>query len=281
MIRRDGLCNHFLQQPVGAGKVGAGSGAEILVFPRASVQSFVQIADRVPPVAVDPFIVPETDDVKNLFPGDRVFPVEVRLLFGKKVKIILTPLRHILPRAAAEHRFPVIRCAAVRRRVPPDIKVCVRVVSGFFRLDKPPMPVRGVVQHQVHDNGNTPGMCAVPESLPVGHAAKLLRNRFIIRNIIAVVHTGGRIDRGHPDRVNPQFGQIIQLFGHAFQVADPVPVRVLKTARVNLIDDQIFIPVFFMLHAVHPFLGSAYIIRQFLGRCNRKTYHILFYPKTI
>ena len=46
--------------------------------------------------------------------------------------------------------------------------------------------------------------------------------------------------------------QIIQMCGNTIQITDTVSVAICKTSWINLIDHQIFIPVFFVFHFVLP-----------------------------
>jgi hypothetical protein len=65
----------------------------------------------------------------------------------------------------------------------------------------------------------------------------------VIGNVVAEVRHGGGEDRREPDRVDGEFRKIGQAPANAFEIADAVAVRVVKRARVNLIDDAALPPV--------------------------------------
>src|SRR3546814_2807304 len=52
----------------------------------------------------------------------------------------------------------------------------------------------------------------------------------------------GGINRGNPDRIDAESDQIIQPLLNAFQIADAIPVHILKGTGIDLIDDPAFPP---------------------------------------
>ena len=73
------------------------------------------------------------------------------------------------------------------------------------------MLVACMINDQVHDKFHPALVQAVQNSPECLHAAVFRRNVHVIRNIIAAVRSGRRIERREPDTVNAEFLQIVQL----------------------------------------------------------------------
>jgi hypothetical protein len=58
----------------------------------------------------------------------------------------------------------------------------------------------------------------------------------IIGHVVAEIRHGGGVDRRDPHRVDPEPGEVVEARRDARQIADPVAVRVLKRAGIDLID---------------------------------------------
>src|SRR3546814_10833714 len=80
----------------------------------------------------------------------------------------------------------------------------------------------------------------------------------IVGNVIAEIGHRGGINRGNPDRIDAESDQIIQPLLNAFQIADAIPVHILKGTGIDLIDDPAFPPG--NRHANKAF--GRYVIRQ-------------------
>src|ERR1035438_4083651 len=81
------------------------------------------------------------------------------------------------------------------------------------------------------------------QAVKVGQGAVLGVYILVIRDVIAEVDLRRGIAGSEPDGVNAQLLQVVQPRGNAVQVADAVAVRVLKAARVDLVDDGVLPPV--------------------------------------
>ena len=68
---------------------------------------------------------------------------------------------------------------------------------------------------------------------------------FVVGDVVAEVDLRRGIEGREPDGVDAQVLQVVEPLGDAVQVADAVAVRVLKAARVNLVDDGVLPPVLF------------------------------------
>ena len=117
---------------MGSFQIHACYGTDWLIHICTSVQTFIQIADGINAISVDTFLIPETDNIKNFLFGFRIIPVQIRLFFGKEMKIVLSSFRDIFPGASAKNRHPAVWSTTVRRRVTPDIVITVRVITGFL-----------------------------------------------------------------------------------------------------------------------------------------------------
>ena len=109
------------------------------------------LVDHIQPESAHAFIHPPEDHVVDLPAHLRVLPVEIRLLHRELVEIVLIYFRHPLPGRSAEGSFHFVRVLALRA-VPPHIIIMVRIVSGFLCLPKPPVFIRSMVEHQVHND---------------------------------------------------------------------------------------------------------------------------------
>ena len=202
-------------------------------------------ADHVHAEAVDALLQPPVHHAENLVPHGGVIPVEVRLLFRKKMHIVHAGLFIVLPDTAAEAGAPVVRQTAVLLPLTPDIIVTVGVVPGRTGLDKPPVLVRAVVHHQIHDDFQAEGMGLFQHRVEIRHGTELSHDILIIADVIPVVVVGRLVDRREPDGVRAELTDIFKPAGDAGQVPDAVAIGVLKAARVNLIYGASLPPFFF------------------------------------
>jgi hypothetical protein len=61
----------------------------------------------------------------------------------------------------------------------------------------------------------------------------------VVGDVVAEVRQRRRIDRRQPQRVDSEPRQMVEPRADAREVADPVAVRVLEGARVDLVDDPV------------------------------------------
>jgi hypothetical protein len=61
----------------------------------------------------------------------------------------------------------------------------------------------------------------------------------VVRDVVAEVRVRRRVDGRQPDRVGAELLDVVEARRNAAQVADAVPVRVLKGTRVDLVDDGV------------------------------------------
>ena len=136
---------------------------------------------------------------------------------------------------------PVIGQLAVRLCGPPDVIIGIRLDAppGFL---EPFVLVARVIDDQIHDKLHPALVKAVQNGPERLHAAVFRRDVHVIRNIIAAVRAGRRIERRKPDAVDAELFQIVQLFQHAPQIADPVSVAVTEASGPDLIKNLVLVP---------------------------------------
>src|ERR1700722_18994295 len=94
------------------------------------------------------------------------------------------------------------------------------------RALKPRVLIRGVIQDELGDDSEPPAMRLLEEVLEVGERAELLKLGGVIRDVVAVVLAGGRVERQEPERRDPQGLGIVELAREPAKVTDPVSVAV-------------------------------------------------------
>ncbi len=110
------------------------------------------------------------------------------------------------------------------------------------------MLVGGVIQHEVQNDADTAPVGFPQEDFEVLQRAILRCDIGVIRNIIATIPVGGGEVRREPDGIDAELGEVIQLFRHAFEIADAIPVPVGEGARIDLIENSSLPPFEFCLH---------------------------------
>src|SRR5574344_122740 len=152
------------------------------------------------------------------------------------MKIPSPRFRDIGPSAPAKIRSPVVwRDSVVALPFSPIIEISVRR-AGFLRFDEPPMLIRGVVHHQIHDNSNAPAFRFGNQMVHIRHRAEIRIDGAIVGNVIAIVGIGRSVNRRKPKDANAKVFQIVQLGNNSRDIPDAITIRIAKRARVDLID---------------------------------------------
>ncbi len=105
------------------------------------------------------------------------------------------------------------------------------------------MLIRGVIDHQVHDDLDVPLSRLRDELIHILHGAKLGVDPGVIADVIAVIRVGRRIDGAEPDNAHSQVLQLIQVGDDPLQIADAIAVTVLEAAGPDLIDYPLLPPL--------------------------------------
>ena len=190
------------------------------------------------PEPVDPAVEPELGDVQQGVLHLRMVPVQLRLLRQEIVQEILPPPRIPGPGRTAEHRLPVAGRRAVGLGIGPDVPVSPRIVAAGAAVHEPAMLVRGMGIDLVDDHPQPQPMSARDQRVEIAKRAEDRVDITVIRYVVTeILHRRGK-ERRYPDRVDPEIGDMIQTFGNAAQVTDPVTVGIAERARIDLVDGR-------------------------------------------
>ena len=77
------------------------------------------------------------------------------------------------------------------------------------------------------------------QGVEVGEGAEPRVHVHVVADVVAAVVQRRRVERGQPDGVHAQAGQVPQAARNARQVADPVAVGVGEAARVDLVNNRV------------------------------------------
>src|SRR4051812_12727741 len=100
------------------------------------------------------------------------------------------------------------------------------------------MPVRGVVRHEVEDDLQAARMRGRNERIEIGKIAEQRMDILVVADVVAEVGHRRGIDRRDPKRVDAQIDEMAEPRLNTLQIADPITVRILERARIDLIDDS-------------------------------------------
>jgi hypothetical protein len=64
----------------------------------------------------------------------------------------------------------------------------------------------------------------------------------VIRDVVAIVAQGRREEWHEPYRADPQFLEVVELPFKPLKITDAIPVAVVESADVDLIDDRVLVP---------------------------------------
>lgn len=211
--------------------------SDIFVQARSVVHFVVReiFGNEIEHVASEPVyaeICPKIHYIATLLSYFRVFPVEVGLLHGKRVQVVFVGCRVVFPRAAAKTCRPV-----GKRLVRPDIIIVIGVIFRLSRLFKSIMLGRGVIDDQIHYYLNAVFMQLFRQSFPVVERAELVHDIAVVGDIVTVVVIRAFVAGAYPYRVYAEVFEIGYFLFYSVKIAYSVAVRVVKTARVNLIND--------------------------------------------
>ena len=150
--------------------------------------------DHILPETVHPQIQPEPQDLLHFLADQGIVHVQICLLYGKQMHIVFLPHLIPCPGLALKQGIPVVGQLSAPLGRTPDIVIGVRL-DPLATLLEPFVFGAGVVYHQVHNDLHAPLMGTVQHLFEGIHTTEFFGNIVIIRNIVAAVHTGGRIQR--------------------------------------------------------------------------------------
>ena len=195
-----------------------------------------------------PALQPEAHHLQQRLLHRGAMQVQIGLRGQEVVQVILLAPRIPGPGRTAEHRQPVVRRRAIGLRIGPDIPVGLVIRPVLARLGKPGMRVRGMAQHQVDHHLQVQRIGPCDHRIEIRQRAEHRIDIAVIADVIAeVLHRAGE-ERADPDRIRAQTGDMRQALHDAAQIANAIAVRILKTARIDLIDDGTAPPVLVLGH---------------------------------
>ncbi|MGZ2484766.1 hypothetical protein ACVITL_003289 [Rhizobium pisi] len=201
------------------------------------------IVDRIQPEAVDAAVEPELHRLEHRILHFPAMEIEIRLRGQEIVLVILAAYAVPFPAGTAEDRQPVVRRCTIRLRVGPDIPVRFWIGPARPALDEPGMAIGGMRDHLVDDDLDAEPVRFRHHLVEIGKRPEDRIDVAVIGNVVA--HIGHRRfeERGKPDRIDAEAGDIRQPAGNPLEVAEPIAVGVLKRARIDLIDHRAAPPV--------------------------------------
>src|SRR5579862_6971593 len=107
---------------------------------------------------------------------------------------------------------------------------------------KPRKLIRGMVDHQLRDDAQPAAVRLADEGTEISACAVLRMNVTIVGDVVAVVPARRGIERQQPDGVDAAVLDVVQPFGEPAKVADTIPVAVVESADMQLVDDGVLVP---------------------------------------
>ena len=221
-----------LQRLVGLGQVLA-----------VAAGTLEEIGHGVEPEPVEAHVEPEAHRLQDRLEDLGVVVVEVGLVGEEPVPVVL--LAHRVPgpvgRLGVDEDDPRLLVELVG--VGPHVEVAVRPVGVLATGLEPRVLVAGVVHHEVDDHADVALVRLVEEVVEVLDGAGLGKDVGEVGDVVATVAQGRGEERRHPQAVDAQPVQVVELLGQSAEVADPVAVRVLERADQDLVEDGRLEPV--------------------------------------
>jgi hypothetical protein len=105
-----------------------------------------------------------------------------------------------------------------------------------------------VIWHEIKNDLESNGMRRQEQIIEICKRTEHGRDIAVVRDIITKVSHRRGVDRRYPYCVDPEINEVSKPAGDAFEVADSVPVGILKRSRINLVDNPRLPP---RLHWIH------------------------------
>ena len=229
--------------------------------------------DRVEPEAVHAALQPELRLLEHLRGDPGLVKVQVRLADQEVVQVVLAAPRLPLPGGTAEDRQPVVGWRAVRLRVGPHVPVRLVVGAVLAARLEPGVLVRGVAQHLVDDDPDAALMRVLDEPVEVVERAEDRVDLPVLADVVAEVLHRRLEERGDPDRIDAEAGDVVEPCDDAWQVADAIAIAVGEAARIDLVDHGAAPPV--RVRRARGAAGPAASFARFAASCSPLVAHRL------
>ena len=205
--------------------------------------SLVEVGHGVEPEAVETHVEPEGHRVHDRVVDLGVVEVEVRLVVEEPVPEVL--LAHRVPRPVGrlgvDEDDPRVLVELVG--VGPDVEVAVGTLGVLAAGLEPRVRVARVVHDEVDDHPDVALVALVEELVEVLHGAALGEDVGVVRDVVAPVAQRRGEERRHPQAVDTQPLQVVELLDQALEVAHAVAVGVAERADHHLVEDGRLEPV--------------------------------------
>ena len=186
--------------------------------------------NRVHAEAGDAELDPEAHDLQDLSLDLGIGGVEIRLEIVEAMEVpgpgigIVRPGRFL--HAGKNHALVGIG----RLLLGPDVPVAVFRSRVAPRVLEPGVLVRGVVHHEIDEHAHAALLRRLGELDEIAERAVTRVDAVVVRNVIAVVAEGRRLERHEPDRRDAEPAEIVEPARQAWKVADAVAVGVQNVA---------------------------------------------------
>ena len=163
------------------------------------------------------------------------------------MQVILSAGLVVFPGLSPEGGLPVVGpvfpdVPIPLRVIPAEIPVPFRIVPTGAGFPEPGVPVGGVVHHHVHDYPQPAPVRFCHQPVEVGQAPIARVDIAVIAHVVAEIDIRAGIDRGKPDGIHAQVGQVVEPGDDPGQVAQSVPVGIRERTRINLVNDPVAPP---------------------------------------
>ena len=104
------------------------------------------------------------------------------------------------------------------------------------------MGIRAVVDDEVEDDSNVATVAFLDEPFGVGERAISWIDVLVVGDIVAHIRLRAGIHGGNPYDIDAQVFQIVERGDDAWDIADPVSIRIFVAGRPDLVDGSILPP---------------------------------------
>ena len=104
------------------------------------------------------------------------------------------------------------------------------------------MLVGGVIDHQLRNHFQTTRMGRLHKQPKVGKSAVVRMYAAVVRNIIAIIAQGRRIERQQPQRRHAEILEVVEFLEESFKIANAVAIAIVKGPHMEFVNDRILIP---------------------------------------
>src|SRR4051812_20796252 len=212
------------------------------VFVRGAL-ALAEIGNGVQPEPVDAGIQPALHHLDEGAHNARIVEVEVGLVGEETMPVKGAGLRVPGPVGFLGVGEDDARALVFLVGVAPDIPIAsARTRRAAARALEPVVLVGGVIDDEFGDHAQTAPLRFLDEALEILHRPKIGIDRAVVGDVVAVITTGGRIERQQPQCGDAEILEIRQLLGQACEIADAVIVAVGESLDVELVDDGVLVP---------------------------------------